>query len=1007
MMFEIDMVGTDAIVTDTNATDTTSTTIDMTKYIAKQRDALRGTAANKLVTVHNTSMALQTDRDDDSDEDNDTDDHNNSEQMHSWTTDKKQEGVQRTTEDKGNDGEGKFAATSIIVLRSMVRQSGVQLHWDVYWKQGGVACRRRRRQTITTTTTINALHDKHNHDNARADNQQGGSGHVSAFAMMMMRQQLMHTTIWFKRRQPTTTLVLTTFSASGNQRLHCRRPRVDHHLWEIFPHLVFLGPRSLRTAANRFSRLTTAGGGPLTWTPDVECYVSYMPNFYSSPKRQQQSNNRFMNGQVAAFGTDPQGSWAGVWGTELWEGDPDSAKYMVKGQRDRSREPKHPLCLPAAANAGASQLVSAPAAWIASCRRACARPGDGATPGPSVVSPDDASSTEPAFFGWSPVHPSIGYRELPVERCHQHTFSVHLSPRGPLCPEEVEAIVSSIFGQLRGGKARSLQGSRPHLRSTLQNHQPSKSTRPPSQGPSSEFNCPDGFQIYKKEVKQFYHQNGQTRVFVNMDGGQLFSCPKGKWIGAPDQAMGNLTFKNEGGCPTGFAPTPRADFARHKFRTFVHKVDARANDPRDGNQAEIVKKKTYQNKETYQQNSDEENQEFDGKPGSHQNWRGPAWEVVNGKVYRFEGTIAEARVREVKANGREETEAVNRVKMEHAEARARADEVFEGPVGGSQHCDHEMSIRKSQGLETFNDHHCEDEPVYQENHVMEDHDVIRHAIGNHEVSQGHVGEADQDEVEQDFVQEEGEKNGERLPSCRTGKEEPTCDDNHVRNDCDAQGHKIGIHEIDQYHRGETKPIAVGQGKPQDGSQSGKGEVEDGNHYPWFFARVVCYWLGKMRKHNVLHWNIDDYDGDVSYQEGEMQALKQYEADEETRAEHYHQMRAELVCREGGNEEACYEVNSEMQRGKMNDTIEEIINLGQCHYHLAKERTRNGVRAAHEREDKHQSKVDAQLACFTKGKRNRRPIGTSCREEEFDEVVDNMVCPMAGQQWEQLFYPHYY
>ena len=85
-MVEIDMIVNDTIEIDTNATDSTSTTIDMNKYIAKQRDALRGTAANKLVTVHNAFTALQKDLDDDSDDDNDTSDHDTSGQMPNWNT---------------------------------------------------------------------------------------------------------------------------------------------------------------------------------------------------------------------------------------------------------------------------------------------------------------------------------------------------------------------------------------------------------------------------------------------------------------------------------------------------------------------------------------------------------------------------------------------------------------------------------------------------------------------------------------------------------------------------------------------------------------------------------------------------------------------------------------------------------------------------------------------------------------------------------------------------------
>ena len=38
--------------------------------------------------------------------------------------------------------------------------------------------------------------------------------------------------------------------------------------------------------------------------------------------------------------------------------------------------------------------------------------------------------------------------------------------------------------------------------------------------------------------------------------------------------------------------------------------------------------------------------------------------------------------------------------------------------------------------------------------------------------------------------------------------DPTCEDNHVRNDHDALCHEIGIHEVRQYHRGETEQAEV-------------------------------------------------------------------------------------------------------------------------------------------------------------------------------------------------------
>ena len=62
----------------------------------------------------------------------------------------------------------------------------------------------------------------------------------------------------------------------------------------------------------------------------------------------------------------------------------------------------------------------------------------------------------------------------------------------------------------------------------------------------------------------------------------------------------------------------------------------------------------------------------------------------------------------------------------------------------------------------------------------------------------------------------------------------------------------------------------------------------------------------------MYWNIDDHDGKQSYEDEEMQTPKQYQADEETRAEQHHQMRAELICLEDENVEGNCEVTKEKQ-----------------------------------------------------------------------------------------------
>ena len=109
------------------------------------------------------------------------------------------------------------------------------------------------------------------------------------------------------------------------------------------------------------------------------------------------------------------------------------------------------------------------------------------------------------------------------------------------------------------------------------------------------------------------------------------------------------------------------------------------------------------------------------------------------------------------------------------------------------------------------------------------------------------------------------------------------------------------------------------------------DVEDKDHYQWFSARIICQWIAeKRRRHQTLYSNVDDHDGKQSYEDEEMQAPEQYKADEETRAGQYRQLRVELICLEDEDVEGNYEVTNQKQREQMNNTIEEITNLGQLH-----------------------------------------------------------------------------
>ena len=180
------------------------------------------------------------------------------------------------------------------------------------------------------------------------------------------------------------------------------------------------------------------------------------------------------------------------------------------------------------------------------------------------------------------------------------------------------------------------------------------------------------------------------------------------------------------------------------------------------------------------------------------------------------------------------------------------------------------------------------------------------------------------------------------------------------------------------------------------------ETDEEDGYPWFAARVVCYWLTKrMAKEQILYWNVDDYDGKVSHVEEEITAPEMFLKDREMTAPMYQQLRRELIAMEGDEELKSYEVNTEDDQTKMENTIEEIHELGD-RYH----QTRVEIETWRLQQWNNKGSVDtgdAQLACFTKGRRKRQPIGTKSDGED-DEDCEQMVCQMNGDQWESLPFP---
>ena len=65
--------------------------------------------------------------------------------------------------------------------------------------------------------------------------------------------------------------------------------------------------------------------------------------------------------------------------------------------------------------------------------------------------------------------------------------------------------------------------------------------------------------------------------------------------------------------------------------------------------------------------------------------------------------------------------------------------------------------------------------------------------------------------------------------------------------------------------------------------------------PWFSRRVIAQWLYKeMERRPSQVWNIDDYDGESTYVEMEMEKREERSEDEQMGPHEYQRMRDQLV-----------------------------------------------------------------------------------------------------------------
>ena len=120
----------------------------------------------------------------------------------------------------------------------------------------------------------------------------------------------------------------------------------------------------------------------------------------------------------------------------------------------------------------------------------------------------------------------------------------------------------------------------------------------------------------------------------------------------------------------------------------------------------------------------------------------------------------------------------------------------------------EMSLQ--QGLTLDDDSLKRGIPTCEDNHMRNDHVASSHEIRIDDVCPYHQGGIEQAGVGQGKLQHNVWQSKPNA-SERVSGEEPTCENDHVRNDHDAECHAIGIHDVSQYHKGETKPTGTDNG----------------------------------------------------------------------------------------------------------------------------------------------------------------------------------------------------
>ena len=198
-----------------NSTYTDTTVIDMSKYVSRQRDALRGVASSMPVTLRNIFAMLQTSNED-SDDDEDASDHERGFRKTFGARAKR-----RTTRRRRWSSNGEVPSQHVLVGDT------TKMHdWEC--------------------TNAEHNHDDHDHDTeAKTEDtlkqwmRRTRVRFETPLACSMPTTQMHYTTTHNTTARnahasttimPTTTLVFIQLSVPGRQNLHCLL-RVDHHPW--------------------------------------------------------------------------------------------------------------------------------------------------------------------------------------------------------------------------------------------------------------------------------------------------------------------------------------------------------------------------------------------------------------------------------------------------------------------------------------------------------------------------------------------------------------------------------------------------------------------------------------------------------------------------------------------------------------------------------------------------------------------------------------------------------